>query len=163
MVGPERRTGVQSTESADQANEYVDAIVQHDAEVAAAGPPPTRAKRSRLPVLLGLLPILIGATAWNLSVLYSDAEIFTPQQTEASGYFSILVAYEEIEAYRDSTGGLPPSLEAIGADDTGLRYAPNGGAYVLTMMVGGTLVSFKDGDDITPLEIAFDAATGTVP
>ena len=85
---------------------------------------------------------------------------FTQREELAFGRFAIFLAAVAVEAYRDSTGTLPASLSALGVDEQGLSYRSDGMTYALTVELAGEILSYSDGEDLTPYGEAFDELRG---
>ena len=160
---PPGQPSIQSEESSDEAAGYVDETLEKDAQAAAEPPKPFRPKRSRLPILLTLLPILIGLTAFNINHALDDSDPFTPAEKERFGYFVMMLAHEEIEAYRDSIGEYPPNLEMIGAEDDVLTYELVGNSYMLRFWVDGMGGSYRGDQSFDQIEVRYDSIAGTSP
>ena len=122
------------------------------ARIAKAAPPPRR-RQGLLLVLL--LPLLIGLTAWNVMRMSGDAEVFTPEQQEASIRVKIFLAANAVDHYRDSAGVFPASLATVGVIDPVLTYAPSTTTYSIAASFGTTQLSYRYGDSLAPFAAAF--------
>ncbi len=160
---PPAQPNLHSQDSPNEAAGYVDSILEKDAEAAAEPPKPYRRKRSRLPILLTLLPVLIGLTAFNVNRALDDSALFTPAENERFGYFVLILAHEEVEAYRDSVGAYPPTLETVGVEDGVLSYELVGVSYVLQARVGEMDVTYRGGESFDPIEFRYDSIAGGSP
>lgn len=140
--------------------EYVAKIMELEAELAAV-PAPTVKRRSRLPILFALLPILTGLLAWNIARFVYSPAVFTDAEIEADAMFTLFVTAQGLEAYWDSAGTLPPSLEAVQLDDEYLRYElVNDSIYILTVTDEATELVYRRGEDIARFNAAADVLEG---
>lgn len=146
-----------AAEARDPANEYIDQIMLREEELAQE-PPPTP-KKTRLPIVLFLLPVAIGLTTWNVLQSLEETEVFSEEQEIASAQVTIYLTVSSIETYRDSIGSLPKGLYIIDADDEGLTYLPGATTYALSANVAEQQIRFEAGDDLTEYERAFDVLT----
>lgn len=138
--------------------DYVDAIMEREASLAArVGAAPHR-KRSGV-VLLGVLLVALAALAsWNVYRALHEPDLFTDSEELASAQFMVFLTHQAIEAYRDSARRLPPDLAAIGKDGDPVRYNREGETrYTLAVTVGDTTVSYRSGESIRPYALAFDS------
>ena len=133
---------------------YVSEIMELDAK-AAEPTGPIKKKRSWIPVLVVLLPVLVGLTAWNVMRMTGDTEVFSPSLEEASAKFTIYLIAQAVEEYRDSTSVLPDNLEMIEMDEENVIYVPLGSTYTLTASVGNTQLVFQQGEDLAWFGEAF--------
>ena len=146
-----------ASETRDPANEYINDIMRREEELAQELPP--RSPKTRLPMVLFLLPIAIGLTTWNVLQSIEETEVFTPEEEIASAQFTIYLAASSIESFRDSTGSLPEGLYVVDADDDGITYLPNTSTYALSASVADQHITYKAGDDLAPYQRAFDVLT----
>lgn len=147
-----------------QNEETADAIVADimdiEAELAAT-PPPEAKRRSPLPFLVALLTIFTGLFAWNMIRIAHDPPVFTDEELESDALFSLFVTSQGLEAYWDSAGVLPSSLEAVELDDEFLHYARvNDSTYTLTAAAGTTEVVYQRGEDLSRFAVALDVLGG---
>ena len=127
--------------------DLVGEIVQMRKEqVAEAARRAEKPRRSLVPLLLVLTVMAGGLTAWNVARATSPPERASPVQREATALVGIRVAALALDAYRDSTGGYPPSLEFVSAHGFGVTYTGLGSAYVLSVPVDTGLVTYTSGD-----------------
>lgn len=120
-----------------------------------AAPPVRRQPR---PLFVAALVVIFGFVLYE-AVRPAPAP-FTPSEELAFGRFAIFVAAAAIEAYGDSAGTLPASLEPLGVDQAGLSYWTDGTTYTLTAAMGGQTVHYRAGEDLTPYGEAYDALGG---
>jgi len=112
--------------------------------------------RSGKKLLLVLLPLLLGLTAWNFVRFSGETIIVTQEEEVQSAEFSIYMIIDGIDSYREANGRLPWNLEMLALDEEMITYEVSGSSYSLTAKVGTQLVTYNDGDDITPFAEAFD-------
>lgn len=132
---------------------YVADILQQTADNAAAeaaarkrGP-----ARRRIGGWLGLLVVvLIGLTAWNVYRGTREPQVGTPAEELVTARFTMYLVAQELDAYRRQHGALPPTLDAINADEEPIRYAMDGLDYVLTADVAGQRLTYRSGADPLP-------------
>ena len=141
-------------------DEYVAKIMELEAEIAAM-PAPTVKRRSRLPILLVLLPILTALLAWNIARMVYSPPVFTAEEIEMDAMFTLFVTSQGLEAFWDSAGTLPLSLESVQLEDEYLRYELlNDSIYILTVTDDTTELVYRRGEDITMLSAAADVLEG---
>ncbi len=157
-MSDERRGSPDSDAAGVEGASYVNEIMAKEAEKAAE-PPPSAPKRkvSVTPALIVLTVVLAALTGWNISRLGERGEAFSDREIEAAVYLSMLIAIDDIEAHRDSAGGLPVSLEPIGAADLAIVYRVEGDTYILIGAPGMPQVTYRSGDDTAPLGTALDS------
>jgi hypothetical protein len=132
---------------------YVARILQHDAEDAAA----RAAARKRRPRrrwgasgLVGLVPVLVLLTAWNVYRGIREPAVATPAEELATARFTLYLVAQELEAHRREHGALPATLDAINADEERITYARRGPEYTLTAQVAGQTLTYRSGADPLP-------------
>lgn len=111
-----------------------------------------RSQRTLLPVLWLLMVIAVGLTAWNLT-RGGGAQLqpVSPAQRAATGLVGIHVAAQAVNAYRDSTGVLPLSLEFVGVGGFGVTYGVTGTGYLLTVASDTGLVRYRSDQELPDL------------
>lgn len=130
-----------------QANRLIDDIVRQAEERAAAPTPaPRRTEGKWLGRALSVaIPLLTVFTIGNIATLYSRAGPPDPADAAALRFELYLLA-EEIEHFRESSGGLPESLEELGFEDPALTYSLDGVAFSLSANDEGMIVNYRPGD-----------------
>ena len=147
-------------ESEKSKSAYLAEIMAHESELAAM-PKPKAKRRSWLPTLMALVAILAGLLAWNVARIIYNPPVFTAEEIEADALFSLYLISQGLEAYWDSAGTLPMSLEAVELDDEYVRYARmNDSSYALTVMVDTTQLVYRRGEDVSRFTTAFDVLAG---
>lgn len=139
------------------ARELVEAILRKDARTP---PPPVLDREPRSPVwrILSLAVVLVLAAGWNLIDSTSDRPAFSPEEEMAAAQAMIYLTVEALESYREESGSLPSSLDAIQAAEEGISYESGGGAaYRLSATVHGRSLVYREGDDLAPFVEAFTA------
>ena len=114
-------------------------------------PPPSRARGT----LLAFLTVaLVGVIGWNI---YFFAFSGKPSSVfeETALLASLFLAQQAVEEGWEETGSFPASLVVIGADEEELTFTPTETGYIITATGVYREVSFQRGDDIAPLEAAF--------
>jgi hypothetical protein len=112
--------------------------------------------KNRVPLMLGLLPVLIGLTAWNV---VSNAG--PPRSTLSTGErlsslkFQIYIAAEAIEGYRTAHGTFPRNLTEVGADWQGLHYVPAETTWSIVGRVDSVAVTYQHGESLVPFAAAY--------
>jgi hypothetical protein len=119
--------------------------------------------RSVLPLLLSLAPVFVGLTAWNIMRARDDGPVIPTEDVEASVRFSIYLTAQELNAYQDSVGSLPPSLTVVGMEDDGIVYSRGETGYVLTARVGDRVLQYRQGDSWASFAAAYDLLAREVP
>jgi hypothetical protein len=116
-----------------------------------------KVKKNRMPLLLTLLPVFFVLTIWNVARLTKAPEMVTIQDERMAAEWSIYMIIDGVETFRESTGHLPVSIEAIGLDDESVTYNVLGKIYSLTTTVGDREITYHDGDDVEPFMESYDA------
>ena len=141
------------------AADLVKSIVQQkvdDAKQARADAEKARKKqKSRIPLLLGLLPVLLGLTAWNVLNAGPTQSTMSAADQLASLKFRIYIAAEAIEAYHAAHGVFPANLTQVGADWDGLHYVPAETTWTIVSRLDTTTITYRHGDSLTPLATAY--------
>ncbi len=141
-------------DDAPQPDDYVGEIMEKVAE-ADVPPAPKKPRQTARNLLIVLVPIMVALTAWNVVLMTRDAEVFTTAEVEGGARLMIFLTVQEIEAYRDSTGGIPESLELLALDEEGLKYARDGDSYSLRVDLDSSVLMYQSGDDLTPFAEAW--------
>ena len=147
-------TSVESHSSADQASRYLSEFYREEAQRRDRNvPPPPR--RSRAPLLaLVTVPAFVVLTVFNIWSVRETGPAFTAAQDEGAGRFAIFVVQRQLEAFRTMHGRLPATLSEVDPQERTVRYHTNGSSYVLTVDAGRTVLTFREGDDLTPYQTA---------
>ena len=132
-----------STQDAGSSNE--------DAGETRSAPAPERG--ALRPFHVGALFVVLLLLLWNNA---GSGRPFTPSEEEADAYFSIFLAAEAVNAFRDSTGNLPTALAPLGADEEGFDYWTDGDLYSLTFDLGDYAVAYQSGEALLPYATAYD-------
>jgi hypothetical protein len=103
---------------------------------------------------------ILYTAALGLALLYAFSEHNKSVHSkvtleEASRRFSIYLIAEGIQAFRDSTGTLPATLEDIGLDEEGIAYRTNGQTYRIISLEGTKSIIYVEGDDPNHFATAF--------
>ncbi|HEX4633979.1 MAG TPA: hypothetical protein VH163_09110 [Gemmatimonadales bacterium] len=143
------------------AADLVKSIVQQkvdDAKQLKADVEKARKKRkSTLPLLLGLTPVLLGLTAWNVFTAGPPKSTLTAADEAASTRFRIYIAAQAIEAYRASHGAYPANLTQVGVDWQGLHYAVADTTWSIVVRLDSLTVTYRHGDPLAPFATAYQA------
>lgn len=75
----------------------------------------------------------------------------SPAQRAATGLVGIHVATQAVNAYRDSTGVLPLSLEFVSAGGFGVGYSVTGTGFVLVAASDTGLVTYRSDEELPDL------------
>ncbi len=144
-----------NTRKSETEADLFDQILELDA---ASADRPKRLTNNKWPVriLVVSLAILVPLTIWNVIQLTRVPVSISNIIEEESTRFSIYLAAQAIEEYRDSTGALPPSLEMLGAEEEEIIYEPADTTYVLSASVGKLNLVYHMGDDLTSYREAYD-------
>lgn len=105
-------------------------------------------RRSKLWYFLGLLPVFLGLTIWNLTRAGEPPVVFTPEEIEASVRFKIYLAAQTVQAFRDSAGLWPRSLAAVGMADEGLVYRLVDTSFTIADTSGGVPLVYHGGENL---------------
>lgn len=129
--------------------DYIDEIMQRDAEQAKRQPPEV-ARRSWAPkALLGFGPLFVILTAWNIARLANEPVVFSTDEEQADARFTIYLAAQEIDMYRDTAGAWPSNLELLGLDGDNLHYVQLDDGYRLTFELDNIYATYRSGEDLT--------------
>ncbi|HKV69608.1 MAG TPA: hypothetical protein VJN62_00055 [Gemmatimonadales bacterium] len=143
------------------AADLVKSIVQQkvdDAKQLKAEVEKARKKRKHtLPLLLGLTPVFLGLTAWNVLSAGPPKPSFTAADQAASTRFRIYIAEEAIEAYRAAHGVYPANLTQVGVDWGGLHYAVADTMWSIVARLDSGTVTYRHGDPIAPFASAYQS------
>jgi hypothetical protein len=129
----------------------VDDVKQRKAEAERA----RKKARSRWPLVLGLTPVLLGLTAWNVFHTGPPQSALSVHDQAASTKFRIYIAAEAIEGYRASHGIYPANLTQVGADWQGLHYAVAETTWSIVARFDSGTVTYRHGDPLTPYATAY--------
>jgi hypothetical protein len=113
--------------------------------------------KSRLPLLLALLPLLLGLTAWNVLSAGPPRSTLSTADQVASARFRIYIAAEAIEAYRGSHGTYPANLTQVGADWEGLHYVAADTTWSIVTRIDTTSITYRHGDPLAPYASAYQS------
>ena len=116
-------------------------------------------RQSKLWYFLGLLPVFLGLTIWNLTRAGEPPLVFTPEEIEASIRFRIYLTAQAVEAYRASMGQLPRSLTAAGVDAVGLVYTLVDSSYTVADPSGGVPLVYHGGENLALFADAYAMLT----
>jgi len=75
----------------------------------------------------------------------------SPVQRAATGLVGIHVAAQAVNAYQDSTGVMPLSLEFVAAGGFGVTYNVIGAGYVLTAASDTGRVTYRSDEELPDL------------
>lgn len=142
------------------AADLVKSIVQQkvdDAKQLKADVEKARKKKKTLPLLLGLTPVFLGLTAWNVLSAGPPKSTLTAADQAASTRFRIYLAAEAIEAYRASHGIYPANLTQVGVDWEGLHYAVADTTWSVVARLDTGTVTYRHGDPLTPFSTAYQS------
>jgi hypothetical protein len=114
-----------------------------------------KATKSRVPLMLGLLPVLVGLTAWNVVHSGPPRSTISPADRLASLRFQIYIAAEAIESYHSVHGVFPGNLTAVGVDWQGLHYVPADTTWSIVGRVDSVAVTYQHGQSLTPFASAY--------
>lgn len=106
-------------------------------------------RRSKMWYFLGLLPVLLGLTIWNLAKSGEQPVVFTPEELDAGIRFKIYLAAQAVQAYRDSVGRWPRTLAPVGMADQGLVYEVVDSSYTISDTSGGVPLVYHGGENIS--------------
>ena len=148
------RNDMRQTSEAERAG-FVEEIMQRDSEEANRKPP-ERPRRSWGPLLVVLIPVLVGLTAWNSFSMTRTTVAFSPPIETDAARFTIYLIAQAVEEYRDSAGALPPSLEYLDLDEEGIEYARLDDSYTLTASVGDNRIVYRAGEDLQEFWVAYE-------
>jgi len=116
-----------------------------------------RTRKSRTPLILSLLPVLVGLTAWNVVHAGPPRSTITATDRIASLKFQIYIAAEAIEAYHSAHGAFPRNLMEIGADWQGLHYVPAETTWSIVGRVDTLAVTYQRGQSLVPFSSAYQS------
>ena len=111
-----------------------------------------RSQRTLLPVLAVLMVVAVGLTVWTLTRGGGAQPLLvSPAQRAATGLVGIHVAAQAVNAYRDSTGVWPLSVDFVGAGGFGVAYSVAGTGYVLVATSDTGLVTYRSDEELPDL------------
>jgi hypothetical protein len=125
-----------------------DKVEERERERGKAQDQGTRQQRMRRILVFGLLPAFLVLLGWNLTRGGEPPQVFTPAELDAGSRFKIFLAAQALEAYRDSTGTWPESLEIVGFANEGLTYEVEDTTYIIQTTVAGAPVVYRSGDNL---------------
>lgn len=114
-----------------------------------------RPRKNRVPLLLGLLPVLLGLTAWNVMNAGPPRSAMSRDDQLASLKFRIYLAAQAVEAYRGAHGGYPANLTQVGVDWNGLQYAPGDTTWTIVSRLDSETITCRHGDPLAPFAAAY--------
>lgn len=114
-----------------------------------------KGKKGRVPLMLGLLPVLVGLTAWNVVTSGPPHSTISTADRLASLRFQIYIAAEAIESYHSVHGVFPSNLTAVGADWQGLHYVPADTTWSIVGRVDTVAVTYQHGQPLAPFSSAY--------
>ena len=142
----------------DDRQSYVTSIMEQEAEDAKfAEERRARTERSMLPLALIFIPLALTLTVWNMVTATRTVDTMPRQDPPAATTFAIHVAAMAIDAYRDSTLTLPPSLEAVGVSSDFLTYVPGESTYTLIAKVGEDQITYHSDEELPPFDPVYNA------
>ncbi len=150
---PWRKLEERSLSASESPTQYLSEIMEREVETVAQFAQARR--KRRLPLLLLLLGAAIGLTGWNVLQMTLSVRAIGTGEEEASAAFTLYLVAQALELYRDSAGSWPPNLAVVRADDGGVEYTLTDGGYVLAATVGGTLMTYRSGEDLSRLARAY--------
>ena len=153
MTGREHRF-TRPDVAADLVKDIIKQKVEDVKQAKAAAAAATK-RKSRVPVLLALLPLLIGLTAWNVFRVGRRPMVIPPQDRVASLKFKIYIAAEAVEAYRANHGVIPADLKQVGADMQGLTYVPADTTWSIVGRVDSVSITYRHGEPLGPYSSAY--------
>ena len=112
-------------------------------------------RKSRAPLILALLPVLVGLTAWNVVHAGPPRSTISPGDRLASLKFQIYIAAEAIEAYHAAHGAFPRNLTEVGVDWQGLHYVPADTTWNIVGRVDSVAVTYQHGESLVPFSSAY--------
>ena len=107
--------------------------------------PQPKERRQLRPFHLGALLAVVGS-----------GQPFSRSEEDANARFTIFLVAEAVNAYRDSTGLLPSSLESLGVDADNCIYWSDGDVYSITIDLGNREITYHGGESLLPYATAFD-------
>jgi len=131
----------------------VDDAKQLKAEVEKA----RKQRKSRVPLLLGLTPVFLGLTAWNVFSAGPPHSALSAADQAASTRFRIYIAEEAIEAYRAAHGVYPANLTQVGVDWGGLHYAVSDTTWTIVARLDSSTITYRHGEPIAPFATAYQS------
>jgi len=155
----QRDSGPPPTGEKDDWNELVASASKHAKEradaIATPDQPPTP-PRTRGILFALLTVVFLAVVGWNI-YFFTIAGDPQPSFEAVSLRASLFLAQQAVEEAWEETGSFPASLVEVGADEEGLSYVPAGSGYTITAVGLYHEVGFRRGDDLAPLEAAFQA------
>jgi hypothetical protein len=117
-------------------------------------------KRPRYRMLGSLVGILVIVLGLNVVRALTAPDPFTPSEEHASAMLTVYLVAQGVEAFRDSTGFLPASLESLDLDEEGLEYTVRGQSYTLGYALDGVSASYRAGEGFAPFVSAIEVLEG---
>lgn len=143
--------------AADLVKSIVQQKVDDAKQVRAEAERARKKSKSKVPFLLGLMPVLLGLTAWNVFTAGPPRSTLSAADQAASTKFRIYIAAEAIEAYRGAHGVYPANLTQVGVDWQGLHYAVADTTWSIVARIDTGTVTYRHGDPLTPFSTAYQA------
>lgn len=128
-----------------------------DAKQAKAEALKARKRKSRVPLLLGLLPVLVALTAWNVLHGGPTPSVLSPADQLASVKFRIYLAAQAIDGYQTVHGSFPPDLSVVGVDWQGLHYVPAETTWSIVARADSVSIMYRHGEPLGPYATAYQA------
>lgn len=102
-------------------------------------------------MLLGVFLIL---GAWNVTRAGERRQVFTPSELDAGVRLKIYLTVQALQAFRDSAGRWPASLDEVGFASEGLAYRRLDTTFQIVATSGDTPFTYRSGDDLAPFRDA---------
>jgi hypothetical protein len=106
-------------------------------------------RRSKLWYFLGLLPLFLLLTIWNLVRSGEEPRVFSSEELVAGTRFKMYLTAQAVQAYRDSAGRWPRNLAAVGLARERLVYQLVDGTYTITDTSGSVPLVYRGGESLT--------------
>lgn len=113
------------------------------------GSRPRKVAPDRRLVLL-LITVLVALTLWNLRPTDPEGS-YTSVEEVADLRLRMFLTASTVNAYHDSAGRFPPSLDVMEANEDGITYYPDEVGYILVGVSGETTIEYLSADDINIL------------
>lgn len=129
-------------------DEVLDTVAEHEAAIEEAEE--RQRPKSRTPMLVGALTLLVLVGVWNAWVLTRPPESLPPEVVSDGLRYTVQMAAEAIQDFRAEQGRLPSAAEVADYLDDFVVYVVTIDGFAVTAMDGEVQVTY---DGSVPLEV----------
>ncbi len=136
------------------ATPYLKEILENEAAIATSRP--GKRRKFQVVLLFALLTLALGLTAWNVQTMSSGPDPRAFPDEALSAQYTVYLIATSLEAYVDSAGTLPLTLEELNVDEEGVEYFRQRGGYELVAETADRRIIYRSGDDLSALARVVD-------